>query len=285
MSYLIAVHPEGHTALWFIDEGIAERVDGAIDYVHVPRDSDPLEAVRATRPGWKFFPLELEPGQYYPRMARPSSARPQQSPGTNPANDQVLIETIRGQLTALRAQLESIFRIVHPVPENFGVFGHDIRNLLILAATEVESLWKGVLSANGVRATNTHDYVKLVKAMKLDEYAVRLPYYPWLEPIVPFRDWKPSNQPSKDLPWYDAYNGVKHDRENEFSRGSLIHAMAAVCGCAVMTFAQFGTYGFRYRAEINSFFELVGAPVWHPSQVYCPPLEGGASKAVLYPFK
>jgi hypothetical protein len=62
---------------------------------------------------------------------------------------------------------------------------------------------------------------------------------------------------------------VKHDREKQFAQATLLHAIQAVCGCAVMTFAQFGTYGFHYREEINSFFELAQVPAWEPSEVYC----------------
>jgi len=62
---------------------------------------------------------------------------------------------------------------------------------------------------------------------------------------------------------------VKHDREKQFAQATLLHAIQAVCGCAVMTFAQFGTYGSHYREEINSFFELAQVPAWEPSEVYC----------------
>ncbi len=120
--------------------------------------------------------------------------------------------------------------------------------------------------------------------MKLGEYAVQLPFYPWLPPIAPFRGWKPSGTPTRDLPWYDAYNAVKHNREEEFARGTLEHALTAVCGCAVMTFAQFGTYGFHHRIEVNSFFELAEAPIWHPSEVYCVHTDGRPSEAINYPF-
>jgi hypothetical protein len=286
MPYFIAVHRDHHTALWFIEGATARRADGAQEQVDVPLGSDAMLAVTSTRPQWEFHPLTLRPGEYYKRMARPNSAYPHQSPGTNPGNnsERVLIETIRGQLTALRSQLENIFRTVHPVKQNFGAFGHEIRNLLILAATEAESHWKGVLKANDVRGSSTHDYAKLANAMKLGEYSIRLPFYPWLEPIAPFRGWGPSERPTKDLLWYDAYNAVKHDRENAFDRATLVNALTAVCGCAVMTFAQFGTSGFHYRVEINSFFEIETAPEWHPSEVYCAHTDGQPWTPIPYPF-
>lgn len=185
---------------------------------------------------------------------------------------------------ALRYQLEEIFRTVHPVSANFDAFGHDIRNLLILASTEVEAHWKGVLAANGVRGSTTKHYVRLADVLKLKEYAIRLPFYPWLEVIRPFERWVPSDTPTKDLGWYDAYQAVKHDRENQFNRATLMNALHAVCGCAVMLFAQFGTSGFHYQVEINSFFELAEAPVWHPSETYSSEREGLPYKSVQYTF-
>jgi hypothetical protein len=272
--------------VWSVENTGARRIDvGDNTPLGNASGADMVALLHATYPGSKFHRLTLEPGQYYPRMARPNNSHPQQSPGSNPGNRNLgdLIETGRGQLMALRAQLERIFRVVHPVEQNYNAFGHDIRNLLILAATEVETHCKGVLTTNGARADTMHDYVKLAAAMRLGDFAVRLPFYPWLKPVTPFLGWKPSKSPSKDLPWYDAYNKAKHDRENAFSCATLLHAIQAVCGCAVMSFAQFGVHAFHHRVEINSFFELSRIPAWAPSEVYCDPF-GAGYMPVNYPF-
>jgi len=194
------------------------------------------------------------------------------------------LETGRGQLVALREQLERIFRTVHPIDKNFDTYGHDIRNLLILAATEVEAHWKGILKANGAGGASTNEYVKLLPAMKLDEYAVRLPFYPWLAPIKPFQG-RSNAAPTKSLTWYDAYNAVKHDREALFEQGTLYRAIEAVCACAVIMFAQFGRSGFHDSRQLMTFFHLTEVPKWDVTEVYV--LSGKASrpyKAVQYPF-
>lgn len=272
MAYYVAVHPNGSTALWYIDNVSARRADGAPEVMNIPPGADVWEVVKSTRANFTWHKLKLGLGEYYPRMARPNSSYPTQSPGANPENasNKSLIETSRGQLVALREQLERIFRVVQPAPQNFDAYGHEIRNLLLLAATEVESHCKGVLKANGRIADNTNEYVKLAAAMKLDEYAVRLPFYPWLDPVRPFQGWSHLD-PTKSLPWYAAYHAVKHNRESEFEKGTLLRALEGVCGCAVMLFAQFGTHGFHYREQINSFFELAEAPKWDVSEVYAQP--------------
>jgi hypothetical protein len=254
----IGVHPTIRSAgaVWVVDEKSVFLADGSKVGEVVP-GADPLECVKSTHPDWTFQELKLAPGEYYPRMARTTSDDLNASPGVNPANlyNKILIETGRGQLVALREQLERIFRTVHPIEKNFDTYGHDIRNLLILAATEVEAHWKGILKANGVEGGSTKDYVKLLDAMKLDEYAVKLPFYPWLAAIKPFYGWS-SAAPTQSLTWYDAYNAVKHDRETLFERGTLFHAIEAVCGCAVITFAQFGRSGFHDSRQLMTLLSF-----------------------------
>jgi hypothetical protein len=50
--------------------------------------ADPGEAMITTLqkrfPAGRFHKLLLAPGEYFPRMARPSSTRPEDSPGHNP---------------------------------------------------------------------------------------------------------------------------------------------------------------------------------------------------------
>ncbi|MGH1556984.1 hypothetical protein ACRAWD_02635 [Caulobacter segnis] len=111
---------------------------------------------------------------------------------------------------------------MQPTTANLGAYGHEIRNLLILAAMEVETHWRGVLVANGFTRDRpwTSDYVKLLVPMRLDQYAVGFRHYPWMDPVRPFGGWS-ADQPTQSLFWYDAYNGVKHNREHEFHRADL----------------------------------------------------------------
>lgn len=263
----------GHTLLWEIFPGGARRPD--ITYkeeVHnVAPGEDVLASLQAKFPKYTFHKLDLSPGEYFPRIARPGSAHPKDH-GYNPDNIQNrdLIATSQGQLMALREQLERVCRVVHPIKENWNAFGHDIRNLLILASTEVEAHCKGVLLANGARAETTNDYVKLNAAMRLNEYAIEFPYYPWLQAIKPFESWS-TGAPTKSLRWYDAYNAVKHDREREFATGTLGHAFEAIAGCVVMIVAQFGwVVGVREQRTLSSYFNLKAGPAWEPKEVYTP---------------
>lgn len=245
------------------------------------------DAILRAGPGTHVEALELQPGEFYPRIARP--CHPQWAfPEAIDHNASVrnVVASSHGQLISLIHQLKDIARTVHPERQNLSVYGHEIRNLLMLACTEVETNWKGVLAANSATGRSTKDYVKLAAPMRLGEYIVILEQYPWLPPVTPFKDWNASaTSPTKALPWYDAYNDAKHDRETKFARASLEFAISAVAACLVMIVAQFGC---RMRLanlpiEIASFFQISRGPVWHPTQFYAR-TEPNVPQAVDYQF-
>jgi hypothetical protein len=282
MSYYLreySVQGQLATEIWKIENGTAVRlgITNAPEFTAEPGETI-WDTFRRLTPWFEpegtcpFHKTVLDPGQFYPRMARPSNAHPTEAPGWNPGAmaEQDFMAISRGQLTALMRQLDRICQTVQPTEKTFDTFGHDIRNLLILACTEVESHWRGVLVANGLTKVrfNTFDYVMLRDAMRLDEYAVDFPIYPWLQPLKPFAGWS-SSSPTRDLKWYDAYNAVKHDRETEFERGTLRHAFEAVASCAIMMVAQFGLpVGLGQRTDLSAFFNLNTVPSWPLSEVY-----------------
>jgi hypothetical protein len=173
---------------------------------------------------------------------------------------------------------------------NLEAYGYDIRNLLILACTEVESHWRAVLKANGVSKDrwSTRDYVGLKDAMKLNEFEVSFPDYPWIKPIAPFKSWD-EGRPTLTLPWYDAYNAAKHDRESELKSATLRFVLNAVAACAIMTVAQFGeVFGFDLgtTGRPRTFFWIRSGPVWDLADHYAEAFESGNGEwtPVNYPF-
>lgn len=155
-----------------------------------------------------------------------------------------------------------------------------------LLAREVEASCKNILKENGVDSSSTTDYVKLLKAMKLNEYGVNLNFYPWIEQFRPFENWSDqSKSPSKDLVWYDAYNKIKHDREQNFPRATLDNAFRAVAACFILLCAQYGwDFAYRGREAERAFFTLTATPTWQPWQRYIGPMRGGSFVPKLYPF-
>jgi len=277
-------HENGpYTSIWEVTDGRAVRL-GIANPETVKNSScmvkpgqSGVEAIRELLNNMGFgecshWPLELEPGQYYPRIARPGDQHFQQFPGNYPGaiNDAHAIAMSLGQLNVLTRQLAEICQTVHPANNTLETYGHSIRNLLILACTEVEAHWRGILIANDIKQKRytTATYVQILAAMRLDEYSLGYPYYPWLNTRGPFHGWN-SITPTESLSWYDAYNAVKHDREGSFYRATLGHAFDAVGACVILMLAQYGhTVDNWQESETARFFRIDKRPSWVPSEVY-----------------
>jgi hypothetical protein len=201
--------------------------------------------------------------------------------GHNPENSSAEFFLGARQLEILFDGLIRIFRFIEPAGKNLDVFGHEIRNILILSCTELEAQFRGILKANNYskKQTATKDYVKLFSFMKLAEFKIDFPLYPSLTARMPFEHWNKDN-PTKTLPWYDAYNATKHDREVNFRDASLTHAIDAISACIIIFAAQYGVQKnplsqvrFVDKADVaidNNEIELL--KFGHPGavQVNCP---------------
>ncbi len=174
-------------------------------------------------------------GEHHPRIWRPHAPLPER---THPSAWAASVQAAQNIL----AHAREVFRCVEPTEANSATFGHEIRELLMLASMEVESGWKAVLRENGYqRGTrqrwNRNDYRRLADPMRLSEWSVRITTHPGAGTLRPFEGWATDGT---SLAWYDAYNAVKHDRESNMAKAHLWHALDAVAGVFIMVCAQFG---------------------------------------------
>jgi len=174
--------------------------------------------------------------------------------------------------------VEKLFLYVEPSKENLPAFGHKIREALILSCTEVESAWRSVLEANSAKkkaSYTTNDYHRLVEPLCLKKWAVSLRDYPDLGNFSPFSSWDKSN-PTKSLPWYDAYNAVKHHREERFKQASLESLINSAAALHIMQAAQWGPDIYdRFFGNEKSPFYTVSHPLHDLSDIYVPDFVGG----------
>lgn len=188
------------------------------------------------------------------------------------------------QLATLKEMLVSIFNTVYPIQDttdpaknNLSTFGHNIKNLLVLACIEVETQLKGIFKANESNSKDkytTNDYIKLKDILHLDKYIVRLPFYPDLNEITPFENWSANSPgPTKTLKWYDSYNAVKHNSEEDFHKANLENAIYAVCAVAILVQAQYGKGMPYWKEEIGNFFEIKSEIEWTVDEKILPPME------------
>lgn len=220
---------------------------------------------------------QLGPGEFHPRVYRP--------PGAPRIDDFYTrewassVQAVRNLLVGMR----NAFRFVEPSTKNDDVFGHEMRQLLILASTEVESSCKAVLKANNYPAPangrwTTNDYVKVLGPLHLDEWEIALRDYPDYPRFKPFVGWN-SGASTKSLWWYETQNDVKHDRETLFDRATFKSVLWAMGGAFIIVNAQFGQFGRRSMQvyETDEFY-VTKQPAWPLSEHYVPLKVGGVSK-------
>jgi hypothetical protein len=243
---------------------------------------------------------DFEPGQFYPRMARPQlinnsyiGVAPkgplylyEENMAAMLPHDKSSLANSVNQLSILIEELKEIMRYVQPDKSNLNCYGHHTRNVLLLACMEFENECKGVLRAHSYSASNnyysTNDFVKLLKPLRLSEYTIRLSYYPDLDPVSPFTGWN-SAAPTQSITWYDNYNATKHDREISFSKADLLSGITAVCSLAIILAAQYRTIDI-WRDQIGEFFHFQRHPEWSCWQNYLLPAPGNSWQALQYTF-
>ena len=264
-----------HGDVWQFDGRSARKINvsdaAGINVIELGTERNIADAFQRNRPALNFYKLKLAPGKYYPHIARPINGALSDPLGLNPAEDNNRHKRANsaGQMMALIEQLQEICRVVHPIGNNMQVYGHEIRNVLMLACMEVEAHCKRILLSNAQTADNMGDFVKLSQPLKLTDYSVSFPYYPWLDPpLKPFDGWRPKSS----LRWYAAYNSVKHDRAEKFSSGTLEATFQAVAGCFVLLAAQHGSdFVLQGKEAERAFLKLVDWPSWAPEDFYvCP---------------
>jgi hypothetical protein len=223
---------------------------------------------------------KLAPGQYYPRICLPNCPSATHFDFKHEWSSSV--RAVRNILSGM----EDVFRVVDP--QNDHAYGHQIRELLILACTEVESACKAVLRANNYTATpekrwNVDDFRKTTTPLHLHEYEVALLEHANYPAFQPFEEWA---SPGAALPWYRAYNAVKHDREKNFKEATLKNMIAAAGAAYVAVYAQFGQFGRRgfSQSETDAFYVKV-YPTWGFTECYLPPLlaDGATWTPIDYP--
>lgn len=186
-----------------------------------------------------LFEVQTKPGNYHPRMWRGDMENLKAS---MLAGSQAILSkaVVAGEIIIDR--LFDLFTYIEPTKSNQNIFGHKVRELLLLSCMEVESGWTAILRANDYPVNNrlsTNDYVKLLDPLFLSRYEVQFSMYPEIGRVSPFKHWTRS-QPTQSISWYNAYNNTKHNREDNFHASTLEHAISSVAAVAIMLYSQFG---------------------------------------------
>lgn len=179
---------------------------------------------------------------------------------------------------SIQSDLIDLLRVIEPHSNNHKAYGHATRELLLLACTEVELMWRSVLVCNGYQFANpsrasTNDYVKVLTPLKLDQWAVKLIRYNDYPEIVPFAGWDAA-QATQSLSWYAAYNAAKHDRVANFHEATLKAVLDSMAALFVLLVAQFGIaleqahIGIAPDMDEQRVFYLVRRPTFALTEQY-----------------
>jgi hypothetical protein len=244
-------------------------------------EADVLAAIEEKWPKATVVRPKLLPGERHPRIWRGAFSLP------TPAEVQSFVSAERSA-ELLRERFRHVLMTIEPEPENRPAFGHELRQLLILASTEVESAWRSVLLANGYPPPRsgrftTNEYCDLIGPLRLEEWEVDLAQSPRYGSVAPFRGWDPQ-RPTESLAWYADQHATKHDREVNLAKATLGNVISAMAALEVMLAAQMGPDGLPDSDSASSAFRLVGQPTWELEDQYLPPLVANEIKLVHYSF-
>ena len=186
------------------------------------------------------------------------------------------------QLEIILDDIAEVFKVVAPHHNQFSVFGHAIRNIIILACTELDARMQSILANNGVSPDGKYfemrDYFKLKSPLKLDEYKLSFYRYGDLGTFSPFSTWENDEQ----LHWYQAYNHIKHNREKHFAEAKLFNAINSIMAYAIILIAQYGYRNDLWRETVGKIIHIEKEPKWDLEDFYIKTPNG--QRGVPYPF-
>lgn len=163
-------------------------------------------------------------------------------------------------------------------------YSYRSHELLMRTCIEVEANFKAILFENKFsqkgRQLKIDSYRKIDVTHHLSSYKALLPIWNGgVKEFSPFAEWDKGSP----LPWYQAYNASKHDRQEEFKRANMEQLLNAVTALLIVLTAQFGaeffSSGHRLLASsgddyhdgepaIGSLFRIKYPKDWTDDELY-----------------
>lgn len=231
-----------------------------------------------------FVCPNLEPGQYYERISRPtfindflnyifvnneiyssyeflanykdSNATPNRVEKYRNFSKESYNIDLKRRVNLLLHKFYNICDFTEPNEKNDKSYGLVIRELLILICTEIESIFKNILIANNItpiaKIFTTRDYVRLLEILKLKDYFIVQHRFNNCKFNNPFVSWSSDNS-SQSLEFYDAYNKIKHNSEGELEKANMLNLKNSISALVILSSSQIGDL-------VCDDFLLIGSP-------------------------
>ena len=297
--YFPLSYNDGEAYLLGIDEHYSASLGYPISDFGVINEEEIVEKVANTSPylsaykkdwcNYRLKRLKLDYGQCYHSIYRPIltetiftdyfSSRQNENLPVETYKDLPIIKHYEysnqlRQLEIILDDLVNVFKVVAPHSNQFSVYGHAIRNIIILACTELDARMQSILVSNGVQSIGKHfemlDYYKLKEALKLDEYELSFCRYGDLGTFSPFSTWESNEQ----LKWYKEYNHIKHNREKHFAEAKLFNAINAIMAYAIILIAQYGYRNDLWNETVGKIIQIDKEPTWNLEDLYIKNING-----------
>ncbi len=190
------------------------------------------------------------------------------------------------QLEIILDDLNEVFKVIDPNKHNKKTYGHALRNIIILACTEIDMMMKHILENNHCPSINksytTKDYIKLLEPLKLNDYRIGFHRF-GNSSYSPFWRWE-KKKPSDSIWWYKAYNEIKHDRETKYKFANLGTAINAVMAFAIVLIAQYGYRNKLWDEHVGKILRIDKEPHWELKDFYFTRYNSCSVQFVNYPF-
>ena len=165
--------------------------------------------------------------------------------------EQTLNEIWNYYLT-LEADISNTSRYIEPRGQE-NVHSFEFAKILILACTELESVFKLLcIEITGTQPEgNIGEYTRII----LDRYPhivdATVSVKRWGKCINPFQGWKKGGT----LPWWSAYQEVKHNRKDHFSDASYSNTVYALAALYISIFYLSKVSGVDFDDHTNTYIE------------------------------
>jgi len=225
------------------------------------------------QPEKEVLEAEIDVGAYFKSIARPTDL--QQHNLFNPLakDENEVAKRYMREHDSIARDIEGCFDVVSPAVENYESFGIQFEKIIYFCCVGVEGLFKKLLTDNNLstKDVGTDTFFKLKPFLRINEYQLSFVRYPWLPALSPFSEWN-AEQPSKSLPWFGAYNALKHDKQNNLHRATMKNALQAAAGYYALTYAIFGGQMFYGFLSDQFFLNFDVRPHWQVTELYFPPI-------------
>lgn len=183
-------------------------------------------------------------------------------------------------LGILVQKLQELLLYVEPSSDGLKAYSHKARELLFLACSDLECSLK---KYNFGKNKSTQNYVELLKYIDLSKYKLSLVGYANPYKCCPFENWK-EIEPTKSIYWYDSYNKIKHNIDENFHLATLENCINAIAANIILFAVRYSPRYLYEKDDVcsNLIRSSLDYRIENSEDFYIPIIEGKRSYSGCY---